>query len=103
MIPRSWFGPGAVMLVWCLLQATHARADAKSVAEALESQLNALETVKPELRGLSIAWPGLLHRFYAQRAFAPVWDRAGARLELLRAIRASYEEGLDPEDYYLTP
>lgn len=103
MSSRRWFGPCAVMLVWCLVQATQARADARSVALALESQINALEAGMPEVRGLAIAWPDLLHAFYAQRGFAQVWDRAGASTDLLRAIRASHDDGLDPEDYYLTP
>lgn len=80
-----------------------ARADAASVALALEAQLQALEPQKAELRGLRIAWPELLHQFYSQRGFRPVWDRSSAVAELLRAVRASHDDGLDPEDYYLTP
>lgn len=98
---RTWLLPWT--LIGMSVASSMASADAASVALALEAELNTLEPAKPELRGLPIAWPGLLPRFYAQRGFRPAWDRAEIVDQLLAAIRASHEDGLTPEDYYLTP
>lgn len=101
----SRFGSWSLALALCFsaLSTSAVRADGASVALALEAQLQALESQPATVRGLSIAWPQLLHEFYALRGFRPVWDRGAAVADLLRAIRASHDDGLDPEDYYLTP
>jgi murein L,D-transpeptidase YcbB/YkuD len=92
----------AVLAVWICSVGAPARADSSALALALEAQVNALEPEGSELRGLSIAWPELIQRFYTQRGFQPVWDRPAAVHGLLRSLRASYDDGLEPEDYYFT-
>jgi L,D-transpeptidase YcbB len=77
--------------------------DSESIAEAIEALISdTFEPESPEIRGLHIAWPGVIREFYAQREFRPVWDREPAVSDLLRALSASRDDGLDPEDYYLS-
>ena len=54
------------------------------------------------VHGESIAARRVLPDLYANRGFTPAWTSAGARVELLRAIRDSAADGLDPEDYHLS-
>jgi murein L,D-transpeptidase YcbB/YkuD len=49
-----------------------------------------------------IASTRILPAFYEQRQFRLAWTDAAAADELLRAIRDSEQDGLDPEDYHLT-
>jgi L,D-transpeptidase YcbB len=92
-----------VVAVWTCARGMPARASVDSaLALALEAQVNALEPEAAELRGMKLAWPDLIQRFYAQRAFRPVWDRPAAVQDLLRALRASYDDGLEPEDYHFS-
>lgn len=80
-----------------------AAADSAAIALAIEAQIyDAFAPESAEIRGLRIAWPGVIKEFYAQREFRPVWDREAALTDLLRALAASREDGLDPEDYYLS-
>jgi len=73
----------------------------RSVAVAIESQVAVMTQPGAEqIRGLSIAWPQLIHQFYAQRDFRPAWDRPGVVNDLHRALRDSRDDGLDPRDYY---
>lgn len=107
--PLSWdgvctmkikFALLAMAFVWICAGGARASADSSELALALEAQVNALEPEGAELRGLSIAWPELIQRFYTQRTFQPVWNRPSAVHDLLRALRASYDDGLEPEDYH---
>ena len=54
------------------------------------------------VRGRSIAARRAIPELYANRGFAPAWTSAAAREQLLRAIRDSAADGLDPEDYLLS-
>ncbi|MCC7328347.1 MAG: hypothetical protein IT521_16240, partial [Burkholderiales bacterium] len=54
------------------------------------------------LRGEHIAASRVIADFYARREFAPAWTRAGDVDDLLRAIRDSADDGLDPSDYHLS-
>jgi len=73
----------------------------RSVANAIEAQVDAItQPGASQIRGLTIAWPQLIHQFYAQRDFRPAWDRPGVVNDLHRALRDSRNDGLDPRDYY---
>ncbi|HKP59314.1 MAG TPA: L,D-transpeptidase family protein [Polyangiales bacterium] len=95
-----------LVLLACLLL-PGARVRAADGSDAIGSAIEALiyGSIEPEalaIRGLRIAWPGVIKEFYAQREFRPAWDREAAVADLLRALAASHEDGLDPEDYYLS-
>lgn len=71
-------------------------------AAAMQEQIHAL--LQPEetsIRGARIAWVAWIHEFYAKRSFRLAWTDANISRELLRAIRDSYLDGLDPGDYHL--
>jgi murein L,D-transpeptidase YcbB/YkuD len=73
----------------------------RSLANAIEAQIDVItQPGAAQIRGLSIAWPQLIHQFYAQRDFRPAWDRPGVVNDLHRALRDSRDDGLDPKDYY---
>ena len=52
--------------------------------------------------GESIAARRVLPELYANRDYTPAWTSARAREDLLRAIRDSVGDGLNPEDYHLS-
>ena len=54
------------------------------------------------VRGRSIAARRAIPELYANRGFAPAWTSPAAREQLLRAVRDSAADGLDPEDYNLS-
>ena len=51
--------------------------------------------------GARLASPRTLQAFYEQRSFRRAWPSPEASEDLLRAIRASAADGLDPDDYLL--
>jgi len=52
--------------------------------------------------GAPIAATRLLPELYARHGFERIWTNPAAREDLLRAIRESAADGLDPEDYLLS-
>jgi murein L,D-transpeptidase YcbB/YkuD len=93
------------LIACCFVPAAPARsADVSaSVALAIEAQIyTRFEPQTAEIRGLRIAWLSVIQEFYARREFRPVWDRESAVTDLLRALSASRDDGLDPQDYYLS-
>lgn len=57
-------------------------------------------------RSKQLNWP-LLRKYYSARGYSPVWcrkDDHGYNVDLLLGfLKASYQEGLDPNDYKITP
>src|SRR5262249_44633884 len=51
--------------------------------------------------GRPLASSNVLAELYERRGFAPQWTAAAVREDLLRAIRDSAADGLDPGDYHL--
>lgn len=70
----------------------------RSLADSDTLQLSGIDEVK--YRKARIAWAAWIREFYAQRAFQPVWTNPRASFELLRSIRESEWDGLDPDDYH---
>ncbi|MCW5571155.1 MAG: peptidoglycan-binding protein, partial [Steroidobacteraceae bacterium] len=72
-------------------------------AAAIEARLG---TATPgqalALRGEQIAASRVLADFYTRRNFAPAWTRTRDIDDLLRAIRDSIDDGLDPSDYHFS-
>jgi murein L,D-transpeptidase YcbB/YkuD len=77
---------------------------APSDAEALRERIEQLrEEPNAQLDGVALAGKRLVAELYERHDFAPLWTASAARDDLLRAIRDSHSDGLDPEDYLLTP
>ena len=53
------------------------------------------------IRGATVVCSQALAQFYQKRCFLPAWGEPNAVVDLIRAIRASVEDGLPPEDYNL--
>src|SRR5262245_7698520 len=87
--------------VW--LAATQALAQAP--ASPTERVREVVERIRDDpaklVRGEAIAARRVLPELYANRGFSLAWGSAEARAELLRAIRDSAADGLDPQDYHL--
>jgi hypothetical protein len=54
------------------------------------------------LQGVTIVCSQVLVQFYQMRCFQQAWSNPNAVADLIRAILASGEDGLPPEDYHLT-
>ena len=50
--------------------------------------------------GVEIAATDLVAEVYERRGFAPAWAETARVESLLAAVRATYDDGLDPEDYH---
>jgi murein L,D-transpeptidase YcbB/YkuD len=92
----------ALAMIW-LGAPDGAAQDAASESDILHARV---EQVRDDpaftVRGVRIAARRVLPALYERRGFAPVWTDRGAREDLLRAIRDSAGDGLDPEDYLLS-
>jgi L,D-transpeptidase YcbB len=58
---------------------------------------------KPDLRlrGARLLQPAAVAKFFETRAFTSAWPLPKAAQELVKAIRAVEDDGLDPDDYHL--
>jgi murein L,D-transpeptidase YcbB/YkuD len=84
------------------LPAAAAPADADQVAMAIGAELDAL--MNPDvtsIHGAQIALGDRLRDFYSRRGFRAVWTSAQPQQQLLKALADSYDDGLNPADYYL--
>jgi L,D-transpeptidase YcbB len=93
------FGGVAALLVVCL-SPTWAQIDHSQeiIREKIE-QLRLLKTLK--IGEASIVSTIVVPDFYERREFRPAWGKRSSVDDLLRAIRDSEAEGLDPRDYHL--
>ena len=98
---RSLLSLLCAMITW--LAATQALAQAAT--GGTERVREIVERVRDDpaqrVRGEAIAARRALPELYANRGFSLAWGSADARAELLRAIRDSAADGLDPQDYHL--
>lgn len=70
-------------------------------SQAIEARVSAVTTnAETTIRGQGVASAQFLENFYTQRAFEPAWTNSANVDGLLRAVGASFEEGLDPADYH---
>ncbi len=74
----------------------------ESPDQTIQLAVDALRSGAPvKIGDESIASVIVLPELYERRAFQPAWTSAQAVDDLLRAIRGSEEDGLDPNDYHL--
>jgi len=90
-----------VFLAFVGLAPAGARADGASDVEAMRSRVEAIRggTTREVLDEI-IAATTLLPAFYESRNFRRAWDDPARADALLRAIRDSERDGLDPSDYH---
>lgn len=89
------------VICYAVLLATPAFADDVANREAVRVEIEYLrETGRLSIGGIDIATGHALAEFYERRDFSPTWtDREQAK-ELLELVRASHDDGLDPDDYH---
>jgi murein L,D-transpeptidase YcbB/YkuD len=86
------------------LLAYAARAEeAASESEILQARVEQIrDDASFRISGARIVAKRLVAELYARRGFTLLWTAPAAREDLLRAIRDSADDGLEPEDYLLS-
>jgi murein L,D-transpeptidase YcbB/YkuD len=81
-----------------------AAAQEEPVTEKIQEYVEQLSATGELVIGdAAIAAVRVIPAFYEQREFRRAWTSVDNILELIAQIEDIYSEGLDPEDYYLTP
>jgi L,D-transpeptidase YcbB len=100
--------PTRLVSIWCgiaalaLLYLTPASAQMDHVEEVLRQKIKQHRYVKTlKISGASVASTVVLPDFYERREFRLAWGKRSSVDDLLRAIRDSEADGLDPRDYHL--
>jgi len=89
----------AVLASLCLAPAS---AEIEPVQQVIRDKIWQHRYVKPlKIGAASVASTIVLPDFYERRAFRPAWEKRSCVDDLLRAIRDSEADGLDPRDYHL--
>jgi murein L,D-transpeptidase YcbB/YkuD len=99
-----WLGKIALLVVLLAGLAEAVRADDERLEEVdlMRLRVESLATDgEARVFGARLATRRTLQAFYEQRGFRRAWTSLEASDELLRAVRASDADGLDPDDYLL--
>jgi len=94
-------------LIWLiaitlLALSPRSHADAEENREALRVEVeNLLQYGRLSIGDLDIASGELLAEVYERRDYAPAWTDPDQMAELITAIKATANDGLDPSDYHL--
>jgi murein L,D-transpeptidase YcbB/YkuD len=101
MIRRSCCSRRWLVLIWAAFVAlpAFAQLDATAVIEARVGQLR--NGVEVRIGNASIASTVLLPDFYEHREYRPAWTDPTSLDSLLRALRDTEGDGLNPQDYHL--
>jgi murein L,D-transpeptidase YcbB/YkuD len=96
---RRW--PGVVAVLCAALLAGPVLGE--SAVEVIRERIATLQANgRIEVRGVTIGSDDVLPAFYARREFAPAWTDDERIDALLAAFAAAGDDGLDPEDYFLS-
>jgi murein L,D-transpeptidase YcbB/YkuD len=92
---------GVGLICYAALLGTSAFADDVANREALRIEIEYLrETGRLSIGAIDIATGHALAEFYERRNFSPTWTDPEQAKELLQLVRASRDDGLDPDDYH---
>ena len=98
--PRAGVARAFALVLCCALRA--AAQDAASESELLRMRVEQIRDDEgTTLFEAQVAARDALPELYERRGFTLAWSAPSARADLLRAIRDSAGDGLDPEDYLL--
>ena len=87
-------------VIWLALGIT-AAADEAANREALRVEVEQLrDSGRLSIGGVDIASGDLLAELYERRNFTPTWTDVEQIDELIVAVQAMYDDGLDPSDYH---
>lgn len=102
MTPRSLVRAAATAVLLALPIASLAQTD--PVVEALRARVEfASETGELAIAGAEIVSSATLPLLYGPVGYQPLWRDPGRLEELMQLVRDSYDDGLLPVDYHLTP
>lgn|GEM_PF-128531 len=92
----------AVWLAFCGVAAAHAvdNPDTQAIRAALEQRG---DTAPRRVKAGGAVLADAVAELYAQRGFAPAWTDRKRVEQLLTALAGTAGDGLDPEEYHLTP
>ena len=101
--------PERVLPIWCTIAVlvalclTPASAEIESAQQVIRDKIKQHRYVKPlKIGPASVSSTIVLPDFYERREFRLAWEKRSCVDDLLRAIRDSETDGLDPRDYHLT-
>jgi L,D-transpeptidase YcbB len=107
-MPAIVFRPTRLISIWCgiavlvVLWLTPAWAQMDHAQEILREKIKQHRYVKTlKINGAAVASTIVLPDFYERREFRLAWEKRSSVDDLLRAIRDSEADGLDPRDYHL--
>jgi murein L,D-transpeptidase YcbB/YkuD len=92
---------GAALLVLAMKAEGEVAGDGDSDVEALRARVEAIRSGEGQVGRETIAARTLLPAVYESRGFQRAWSEPARADALLRAIRESERDGLDPGDYHL--
>jgi len=91
----------AVLLVFAAFLPAPSLADEAANSEAIRVEIeNLRETGRLSIGGIDIASGNALAEFYERRNFTPTWNSPDQVGELLKLVKASRDDGLNPQDYH---
>lgn len=92
----------AITLVLFIMAGAPAFADDLANREAIRVEIENLRTTgQLSIGGVQIATGNALAEFYERREFTPTWSSVDKVGQLLELVRASRDDGLNPDDYHL--
>lgn len=94
-----------VFFILCVFSYSYATAaDSSSMADAIRAELATLpKATSPALRpAVGMTLDEAAKGFYSLRQYTPAWAEGEAVTALLEGIKATIDDGLDPEDYALS-
>jgi murein L,D-transpeptidase YcbB/YkuD len=92
----------ASLLIFLVISPLVLRADDAANSEAIRVEIEYLrETGELSIGGIDIAAGNALAEFYERRNFAPTWTNPDQVGDLLKMVRGSHADGLDPADYHV--
>jgi murein L,D-transpeptidase YcbB/YkuD len=109
-LPRGWARLGTCAILVCAAVAllaprpgqSQARTDplVEAISERVDFQS---QTGRLEIAGGEIVSTVILPQIYGEVGYQPLWRDPARVRELLELVKESYDDGLSPVDYHLTP
>ena len=92
----------ASLLIFLVISPLVLQADDAANSDAIRVEIEYLrETGELSIGGIDIAAGNALAEFYERRNFAPTWTNPDQVGDLLKMVRGSHADGLDPADYHV--
>ncbi len=97
-----YLAPGSLLLVLVLMLPVTPATAARPVSDFIQAGVSAIRDGRSvHIHGSTLASSIVLPALYERRAYLPIWSNPTSVRQLIDAISAIGEDGLDPADYHL--